>query len=771
MAYLHSKNNIKVSTMKKTISYFSALLITVLFFSAQSFGYTDNVHRPITELVVETSDIDDSLVGLGYESGIDTPISKIVNDQEIEKSVLEWIVEGGWREDDSLDECDPGKTRAANHFHDPTKNWAEAYFDKPANLPYQWAYGSPPVSALLWGLDFDLVDEKQVSVQLFDDNTTGDWSWPNARELFYQSLTSEEPSARHNNFADTLRAVGQVAHLVEDMSVPAHTRNDTHIFPLSSSAKPCWPDVFKELLDYLANEHKGAWHYETYTSNWAKKGISVSDNDDIKIEFNKYLAGLIPVYPDPVIFSPSDNIESQYTDLAPISGLFDRNIYSTSSTPPALDSNTVGLAEYSHSNFFSLDTIWEYSHPAKEETSYQTKIRTARDGNTDEVLHIYRNEGTEIPISAVRYFAEEVMADSPEIKTDFLDEKVYKSYASFLLPRAIGYSAALLDYFFRGKLEITPPDQYVYSVIDGGEIHSPIDGEEEDPNIGHQLIKTLKAKVRNNTPDEEMMAGELVAVAKYKRIIGYRADLESGSPTLQMREETFSYSASVPIAISSLSSTVPEEFTFDFTNSPIPAGITDLYLQIVFKGTLGNETEQAIAVGTRDLREPQHITIWNDTDYFQVFGVLMTAEEVREQKPLVAELNYVDPFPFTETIGFSRDYPEIDAQTKITIQELPDARYSRIIVIADAADSSYFLTDNVVATGPGFDHTWKYSIPTIAHQENSEGGWDSSYVYRIRRIVQHYSLFLMNAYPELYYTTDIPESPKNILGPFSVTIH
>lgn len=34
-----------------------------------------------------------------------------------------------------------------------------------------------------------------------------------------------------------------------------------------------------------------------------------------------------------------------------------------------------------------------------------------------------------------------------------LDSRVYEDYAALLLPRAIGYSAGLLDYFFRGRTE------------------------------------------------------------------------------------------------------------------------------------------------------------------------------------------------------------------------------------------------------------------------------------------------------------------------------
>ena len=42
---------------------------------------------------------------------------------------------------------------------------------------------------------------------------------------------------------------------------------------------------------------------------------------------------------------------------------------------------------------------------------------------------------------------------TPISKTFQFDDRVYEDYVRFLLPRAVGFSAALLDYFFRGRLK------------------------------------------------------------------------------------------------------------------------------------------------------------------------------------------------------------------------------------------------------------------------------------------------------------------------------
>jgi len=60
--------------------------------------------------------------------------------------------------------------------------------------------------------------------------------------------------------------------------------------------------------------------------------------------------------------------------------------------------------------------------------------------------------------------------DALKDKNIGLDSSIFAEYASHLLPRAIGYSAALLDYFFRGKLEarIGPDPQAPQTLLFAG---------------------------------------------------------------------------------------------------------------------------------------------------------------------------------------------------------------------------------------------------------------------------------------------------------------
>lgn len=117
------------------------------------------------------------------------------------KEVFKWIGSGGQYEDE------PFYTRSFNHFHNPLLSWDSA------------GYGGTFKSAILWAQD------QGTFGSLFG----GNYSWKAVRDYYYLGLTSYTKTDREKNLAETFRGLGQLMHLVEDMSVPAHTRNDGHL--------------------------------------------------------------------------------------------------------------------------------------------------------------------------------------------------------------------------------------------------------------------------------------------------------------------------------------------------------------------------------------------------------------------------------------------------------------------------------------------------------------------------------------------------------------
>ncbi len=487
------------------------------------------------------------------------------------------------------------------------------------------------------------------------------------------------------------------------------------------------------------------------------------------------------------LFSLTPSVIGNSNPLAsvPVANLFDTNQYNQTNPDPdvTLQSN-IGLSEYTNANFLSPDTMFTANFPYPDWNSiveydevidvntgktrtYLKKLGFAEGGYGESINHL----------AAGRWFYQ-YLPSSLKNKGLKLDKRVYSDYAQKLIPRAVGYSAGLLDYFFRGTLEITPPDQVAYSVTDGSQ--TPYN---DNGNL-HQQFTHIKAKVRNSTPDtipgEEVQGCDqlqqnciLQAIARYKIIPDYMDDLSNYPPDgTTMQNIEFSYSVSGARYIDNLSSVTPQEYTFDFSANPIPAGITDLYLNIIFKGTLGNETDIAIAVGKKDLMEPTHQVFWNATDMFKLDGNLYTSDEIRNTPSLFDRVDldndlqinevsegepYIDPYPMTFGIGYLSEPPSTgDTAYYSAITKVQEGRYIRLIALVDKPQDNYLVleeTDNI------WGSTYFYGAsPGVVNQEAS-GVWQTPTPVETFRygldidgitqipIRQHYSMAVFGCYP------------------------
>jgi hypothetical protein len=468
-------------------------------------AYSQRVHRRITKEV-----IDGSAGRLNQYINNYTGLTKGVEDKIDRKRIRDWIEDGSWWEDVGLDIL-------TSHFHNPLTNKGlteprfpdgESAYDR-ANNPHNY------------------------------------WSWGNARQLLYKGLTSTTKNEREKALADSFEALGHLMHLVQDMAVPAHTRDDMH-----GRGEP----------------------YEAYTDR---------NRDKLNFASEPFLYWNVSVSP---------SAPKQFWDLDSYNGEI------------AYDSGYIGLSEYTNANFLSKDTIFKedtFPHPRAENTNFSDfgLIPISVITTSDKIDHktFYISGYGKTHLAALKYFAEELWhlpLDLPWKKyklTTYLDDRCHEEYAGDLIPRAVGYSAGFLDYFFRGTLEISVPDDQVFSIMEG--IANP------------RWIMSIRAKAKNTTAKEkdsdgktvsyeEMQKGELRAVLRYKK----------GS------NDEYLYAVSKSISIGSLSTSDPTEFNFDFSDDPIPSGVRDASLFVIFKGTLGSEKDIAVAVGMR-LLVPETIEI------------------------------------------------------------------------------------------------------------------------------------------------------------------
>jgi hypothetical protein len=520
--------------MKKLITIF----LLFMFNQSTVLAYDSyNIHPKINENASrQAKNLSSALRDIGFVKGVDS----VVNG----KKIYLWFRDGGTEEDSP-------EYRADNHFHDPLKPWSGAGL-KGSTLG---------LSSLIWAQNQTLLGA----------SAGGDWSWKKARTLYYDALTSEDANIRERGYADTFKSLGHVMHLMADSSVPAHVRNDIHIFPLTIQ------QVDMEVGD------------QTYES-WAKR----------KYDKLNYVGSI----PDQSIFSQA---VSDAPAPVPISALWDQDKY-TGSNPELTVGTGIGLAEYTNANFFSEDTIFkDYPHPAYSDTNYPNvdwshpEIVDAEDGKLDSRIYIRKTVGdTDSRLASLSYISYDCIKKGYyQFSPLVLDDTVYTDYASRLIPRAVGYSAALLDYFFRGNIEMTLPPGGVYSATD-------------DEDAGFTSI-TLLAQNKTSTGDD-MSSGTIELVVKYR--------IATSDPFKTGPIQTGDYNYKVvPISngLTSIPSDTPAELGFDLRGDPLPVNAVDVSLLLVYHGLLGME-DDAVAVGYKDINDPTPIDIYNNMDKICING-------------------------------------------------------------------------------------------------------------------------------------------------------
>ncbi|MHB9019316.1 MAG: lamin tail domain-containing protein [Minisyncoccota bacterium] len=277
--------------------------------------------------------------------------------------LVDYLVDGARSEDDI--------PRWMNHFYDPvfergltedpkidpfyvlgswnkSKDWASN-----SDLQNEMKYKVPTTIASI----LDAIQQRKISSL----TTETDFTW---NEALYFWINGEKEKS--------MFALGHVLHLIQDVSVPDHTRNDPH--PEGS--------IYEK------------WAGKFTLSNPDKKLL-------LKLA-NKNLINL-------------DNLSSYFNELA----------------------------KYSNNNFYSKDTIGiqsGYDLPEPDFNNYNIKLGLYyvinRDFNNEEYFLIAKKSLGNIMIST-------------KTNTILDDEVIKQSYWDIISPKAVQYSASVLDLFFK----------------------------------------------------------------------------------------------------------------------------------------------------------------------------------------------------------------------------------------------------------------------------------------------------------------------------------
>lgn len=388
--------------------YVAALLI----FSPTLQAYEQPTHVVMSEKAAKESVLSVQggvLQDIGLKAVSDTS-QTFRNSKGKDKIIIDLIQDGANFEDNS--------TRPVNHFFDPINNKALLVDGK------ERGQKSP---------DWALEDTRSIGDQ--------DFSYRDARQYFHKALTESSKTGREKNFGLTFQTLGQVIHHLQDMAQPQHVRNDPHC------------DRWYCVLAGLHNPSR----YEKYTDE--RRG---------RLPF-------LPAY------------ASVHSGDDPTTFNIPRTLWHTG--------DGKGIADYTNRGFVSAGTNFDIIF-------YPSPVRDLSSAWDADIVDLFAAKGEPVPVGAdgkplsgkMTFFRNTVADHYRPTLTRVNDKastysifdadltKYNKTYTyydfwgkahttnklftlnrfnfdaahEFLIPRAVGYSAGLINYFFRGKLDFVP---------------------------------------------------------------------------------------------------------------------------------------------------------------------------------------------------------------------------------------------------------------------------------------------------------------------------
>jgi hypothetical protein len=473
----------------------------VLCIPSMGNGYEVDTHDHITRNAIMRSVVaePDMLRALGLEFSIDDRRLTFQNSRNEYRTILELTADGS-RYEDGFGCTD---TRPTNHFFDPEN-------DRPLTYLFRtWGLRSP---------DWALEDQQDAEGQ--------EYSLKDALDRFHEAMSLPEKEQRERSFGLLFQTLGHVMHHVQDMAQPEHVRNDAH---LVTPCRPNWlPDLFwedKSLYEHHTNQ-------EEVLRRLPVDGYEI----------------------------PSASVFNQARKFWVSRGR--------------------GMAEFTNSNFVSMDTnFWGHDQSIRTDPEYRLpqgdlgeKVRiedllehnpwwlrgwvqfvrtTVSDGNTGDRVTNERASTYSIFAPDLKQYVDEPFP----IFT--LNRFNFSAAHEFLMPRAVAYSAGLINHFFRGRMKVA-------DVLD-----------DIDPDSGRPLYRVL---IQNESlPGFDFYDGKFEVYFEDSRENRIRAEMLSGG---MVGSSTLAVGQSAELLA----------FAVD--------GFEPVRLVAVFQGKIGSEDGVAVYVAT-----------------------------------------------------------------------------------------------------------------------------------------------------------------------------
>lgn len=426
----------------KKLGFIAALFFIV---AEGALAYERPTHEDMSEQAALVSVLKKDVVVL-RNMGIPDIKHEFPNSKGNSVDIIELIRNGSNFEDSPI--------RPLNHFFDPTTDDG-LLFTSPT-----------------WALE----DKGQIPI-------LQRYSYADARQYFHDAMTKPNKTEREKSFGLLFETLGRVIHHVQDMAQPQHVRLDTHL-KLSDQDQPEW---------FFENRSR----YELYTNNI--RGL---------LRFDGYAA--VYAGADTAVFTTP------------------RQFWTTTD---GAGNGGKGIAEYTNRGFFSAGTNvgnGRYALPAIDpavgvdvdiadlcaEADATGKESCPKDSSGTMVLSgemtFFSNMVTDTlrpaesrlnPRATTYSIFDQDLKDIGQPPAYSLNRFNFDAAHEFLVPRAVAYSAGLIDYFFRGKLIIEETQ------FSGNTINIFVRNGSDQPNVlrngTFSLYYDATNGIRKNLPIQE----------------------------------------------------------------------------------------------------------------------------------------------------------------------------------------------------------------------------------------------------------------------------
>ena len=322
--------------------------------------------------------------------------------------------------------------RPLHHFYDPVNDKGLFAFISEKNP--DWAIGADDAFAAALSEDSSRRNHFTVfdAIESMYRALTGRESATGTTAIAPGGYTGTNEELRNAYWATTFRSLGDIVHLVEDVAQPQHTRADPH-------SGDCY-DIVSGIVGHAS-------FFERYLeARVTQEANAVDKVNETGINVTTYSPLVIGDYPKPAF--------DRYSDYW--------------STREGLDGR--GMADYSNREFFTAgrnlgDTVvpltgpYYYSEPSNDPDDFNAFYSwDDEEGGYHAYLeHTVTDHQNPVYTTTSVATKQSIFLDNSQtyqIEKYSLDQDIYDTQANLLLPRAVAYSAGLIDYFFRGRLKI-----------------------------------------------------------------------------------------------------------------------------------------------------------------------------------------------------------------------------------------------------------------------------------------------------------------------------